>query len=158
MRIQELDTTYRAQVNTIIRDEWGGPMMVTLGVCYDTNNLPGLVAVNADGLLRGMLLFRMIGTDCEISVLQALDKNQGIGTSLLNTVATKARSNGCKRLWLVTTNDNTPAIRFYQRYGFSLTAVHLGALEAARALKPEMPLYGIDSIPLLHEFEFTLDL
>ena len=36
---------------------------------------------------------------------------------------------GCNRMWLVTTNDNTPAIRFYQRYGFTLKAVHINAVD-----------------------------
>ena len=58
---------------------------------------------------------------------------------------------------LITTNDNTSALRFYQKYGFSLKAVHIGAAdEARRLLKPALPRTGEDRIPIHHEFEFEI--
>jgi len=67
-----------------------------------------------------------------------------------------AKENHCRRIWLVTTNDNTPAISFYQRVGFSLRDVHINALEKSRELKPSIPLVGFDNIPLQHDFEFEI--
>jgi hypothetical protein len=56
-------------------------------------------------------------------------------------------------------NDNTHAIRFYQRRGFELKAVHINAFDITRKLK-KMPLHGdilgIDDIPIKHEFEFEI--
>ena len=40
------------------------------------------------------------------------------------------------------------ALRFYQKRGFMLVAVHRNALELSRKLKPEIPLIGNDGIPL----------
>jgi hypothetical protein len=59
-------------------------------------------------------------------------------------------------LWLVTTNDNTHALRFYHRLGFRLAALHPGAVEAARRLKPEIPLLGLDEIPIRDELELEI--
>jgi len=60
----------------------------------------------------------------------------------------------CPRLWLVTTNDNVDALRFYQRRGFCLVCVHRGAVDHSRAhLKPEIPLAGNNRIPLRDELE-----
>jgi len=73
---------------------------------------------------------------------------------LINTVIQKAKEAYCDRVWLITTNDNTGAIRFYQRFGFSLRAVHIDSMDKARILKPQIPLTGNDEIPLKHEFEF----
>jgi hypothetical protein len=54
-----------------------------------------------------------------------------------------------ERLWVITTNDNVDALRFYQRYGFCLAAVHRGAVDRSRArLKPEIPPVGAYGIPL----------
>ena len=53
-----------------------------------------------------------------------------------------AKENGCKRLWLITTNDNMEALTFYQKRGFSLVAVHVGSLAESRKLKPQIPLVG----------------
>lgn len=61
-------------------------------------------------------------------------------------------------LWLVTTNDNVDAIRFYQRRGFRLSALRPGAVEEARRdLKAEIPEVGGYGIPMRDELEFVRD-
>ena len=61
------------------------------------------------------------------------------------------------RLWLITTNDNTDALRFYLRRGFVLVAVHRDAVTYARqSIKPELPLVGYHQIPLRDEIELEL--
>ena len=56
-------------------------------------------------------------------------------------------------LELVTTNDNTSALRFYQRRGWVLAAVHVGGIEASRRIKPSIPARGNDGIPIRDELE-----
>jgi len=80
----------------------------------------------------------------------------GIGTLLIKAVAQVAREAGCKRLWLITANDNLDALRFYQKHGYTLVAVHRHAVDAARQLKPGIPLIGDDQIPLHDEIELEM--
>ena len=47
----------------------------------------------------------------------------------------------------------TSALRFYQRRGWILAAVHLGAVEASRRTKPSIPRRGHDGIPIRDELE-----
>lgn len=68
----------------------------------------------------------------------------------------KALLAGCRRLWLVTCNDNLKALGFYQKRGFCLTALHRNVLEVSRKLKPEIPQIGMDGIPLRDEIEMEL--
>ena len=76
---------------------------------------------------------------------------------LLSAVQDIAREAGCARLWLVTTNDNVEALRFYQRRGFRLTALRPGAVDSSReSLKPEIPSSGFFGIPLRDELELEL--
>ena len=78
----------------------------------------------------------------------------GAGTALIQAVAQLARRQGCTRLWVITTNDNVDALRFYQRRGFCLVRVHRGAVDRSRAcLKPEIPPVGAYGIPLRDEIE-----
>ena len=49
-------------------------------------------------------------------------------------------------------------MRFYQKRGFVLVAVHRNALAESRRLKPEIPLIGIDDIPLRDEIELEMEL
>lgn len=155
MNILELDSTYRSSVNAYIRYLWGGPQMVTLGNLYDTSNLPGYIAED-DGALLGAVLYRLDQDECEISALFSLVQGVGIGTKLLTSVVEAAKSKHIHRVWLVTTNDDTQAIRFYQKYGFSLKAAHIGAFEVTRKLKNELSVLGNDNIPIEHEFEFEI--
>lgn len=57
------------------------------------------------------------------------------------------------RLWLVTTNDNPDALRFHQRRGFRIAAVHAGAMAASRRIKPAIPEIGACGIPIGDEIE-----
>jgi ribosomal protein S18 acetylase RimI-like enzyme len=75
---------------------------------------------------------------------------------LIDEVIKKAREKSRGRVWLITINDNTHAIRFYQKRGFSLVGLHINAIQKSREIKPQIPLYGIDNIPILHGIEFEI--
>ena len=85
------------------------------------------------------------------SALASFVEKIGIGSALIDSVKRVAWLQGCRRIWLITTNDNTPALRFYQRRGFSLVAVYRNAIAGSRKLKPEIPLAGVDGIPIRDE-------
>ena len=158
METQQLDGRFRDEVNRYIRDEWGGPMLVTKGNLFDSSELPGFVAAE-DGTLLGALLYAIRGDECEIAVVYSLQPNRGVGSALIDAVIAKAKELHCRRVWLITMNDNTHAIRYYQRRGFLLKAVHINAFEVTRKLKREVEnVVGIDGIPILHEFEFEIAL
>ena len=117
---------------------------------------PALVAETAGRQLLGMLTY-VPGRDwqqCEILTLHADEQWRGAGTALVEAAAQLARRQGCTRLWVITTNDNVDALRFYQRRGFCLVRVHCGAVDRSRArLKSEIPAVGAYGIPLRDEIE-----
>lgn len=155
IRIEKLTPENRKPVDDLIKEEWAGPMSVSRGRVLDTSVLPGFIALD-DGKMCGAATYKIDGDECELVTLNSLQERRGIGSALINAVLDVARENKCRRLWLITTNDNTHAIRFYQRFGFSLRSVHINAMEEARKLKPSIPLVGNDDIPILHEFEFEI--
>jgi GNAT superfamily N-acetyltransferase len=106
------------------------------------------------------LLTYVLGVDeCEVLTLHAVRPGHGAGSALLVAITPIARDAGCSRLWLVTTNDNVDALRFYQRRGFRLRALRPGAVDASRRdLKPEISTIGDHGIPLRDELELELDL
>jgi N-acetylglutamate synthase-like GNAT family acetyltransferase len=95
---------------------------------------------------------------CEIVTIDSVREGIGVGSALVDAVVQKAREADCRRVWLVTTNDNLQMFRFAQKRGFALVAVHPRAVEASRKLKPEIPLLGIDGIPIRDELELELRL
>lgn len=159
MEITRLNPDARAQVTSHVLAEWGDPV-ISKGEAVDVRTLPGFAA-EAEGKLAGALLYRVQDDACEIVVLYALLQGQGIGAALVQTAIAEAKAQGCHRIWLITTNDNTHALRFYQRLGFDLAALHLHAFEVTKQMK-KMPLagevLGMDGIPIRHELELEMRL
>lgn len=151
-----VDSEWRAEIDRLIEREWAGPMVATNGVLHNTSQAEGFVFLSS-GQLAGYLLYCLEKGECEVLVLHSLAENRGVGSALLRSAVQKAKQGGCGRIWLVTTNDNVRAVRFYQRFGVELKAVRIGAMDQARAsLKPSIPLIGSDGIPIKHEFEFEM--
>jgi hypothetical protein len=48
------------------------------------------------------------------------------------------------------------ALRFYQKQGFMIAALHRNAIAASRRLKPEIPEIGFDGIPIRDEIELEI--
>ncbi|HIU45657.1 MAG TPA: GNAT family N-acetyltransferase [Candidatus Fimadaptatus faecigallinarum] len=151
--ISPIAPAQRPAINALIASEWAGPIIVSRGAAHDTSNANGFMAMDGDTLV-GYALYEIAQGQCELLVLQSMVENTGVGTALINAVIDVARAAGCVRVWLITTNDNLHAIRFYQRFGFELDAVRIGAIAESRKLKPSIPLTGCDDIPIKHEFEF----
>ena len=71
-------------------------------------------------------------------------------------VIERARKNGCRRIWLTTTNDRLRAIGFYQRLGFRMVAINLGAVDEARKTKPQIPETGERGVEIHDEIVMEL--
>jgi N-acetylglutamate synthase-like GNAT family acetyltransferase len=152
--VRPLGDADRGWARARLRELWGDGV-VSRGAVHDPNALPGFVAEEA-GEAVGLATYRVDGDDCEVVTINAFPKGGGAGTALVEAVAAAARGAGCRRVWLITTNDNLRALRFYQRRGFRLVAVHPGALSRSRELKPSIPQIGLDGIPLRDELELEL--
>jgi GNAT superfamily N-acetyltransferase len=105
----------------------------------------------------GLLTYLVRGDTAELVTINAF-AGGGVGAALLTALVDECRGTGVRRIHVTTTNDNTRALRFYQRAGFRLTALWVDAVAAARKLKPEIPLRGLDDIPVRDELELVLEL
>ncbi|MEM0982978.1 MAG: GNAT family N-acetyltransferase [Planctomycetota bacterium] len=142
----------REWIRSTLRRYWASERVLTRGRAVDAMTLPGFAAFKGDEPV-GVILYNIEGDQCEIVTHNSLKGSGGIGSCLLAAVRQEARQRGCSRLWCVTTNDNTPALRFYQRRDFDLCALHRHAVTANRHLKPEIPDEGLDGIQIRHEVE-----
>jgi GNAT superfamily N-acetyltransferase len=130
--------------------------MATRGRLVDISDAPGFVAEEGDDWL-GYAGYQIFGPAMEIVALESHAPGQGVGAALVAACVGVADKAGLSRVWLITTNDNIDALRFYQRRGFVLVAVHRDAITTARReLKPEIGLVGEHGIPIRDEIELEL--
>jgi ribosomal protein S18 acetylase RimI-like enzyme len=131
--------------------------VVAHGVVYRPDPLDGFIAFDDDQWIGG-ITYHFSGSECEIISLDSLHEGQGIDTLLVNKAIEEARAKGCQRISLITTNDILNALGFYQKRGFELVAVHRGAVNESRRIKPSIPLIGNDGIALRDEIELEMKL
>ena len=110
----------------------------------DLRDFPALLA-EIVGARAGLARYAMRGNSCELLSLEAMVEGRGVGRALMDAVLAIATAAHCRRLWVVTTNDDARAIRVYRQWGFDLAALHRNAItEARRTLKPTISELGID--------------
>ena len=155
MDIRWIDPASRERINALIVRQWYTMQMVVHGESIDLGSADGYYACEDDEIV-GLITYRTAGNEMEILSLDSFQEGRGIGTGLLETVVAEARETGIRRIMLVTTNDNLAALRFYQKRGFDMCRFCRNALDQARKIKPEIPLTGMDGIPLKHEIELEM--
>jgi N-acetylglutamate synthase-like GNAT family acetyltransferase len=153
--IRPADEKDRPWMLEVIRG-WGADFVVTRGRKVYAAELPAFVAEDNDGEKIGLLTYEVVGDQCEVVTLDAFTQFSGVGTALMQHAIDAARAAGCRRVWLITTNDNLDAIRFYQKRGFTIAAVHVNAIAHSRTLKPSIQLIGNYGIPIRDEVEFEM--
>jgi ribosomal protein S18 acetylase RimI-like enzyme len=138
-------------------DHWGGEEMIVHGRVYRPEQLDGFV-VEDEEAWAGVLTFSVEAGECEITSLNSLLEGQGLGSMLIDKAVEEARSRECKRVFLITTNDNLHALGFYQKRGFEIVTVYRGAVNESRKRKPGIPRIGMNGIPLRDEIELEMRL
>ena len=98
-----------------------------------------LVAERA-GELVGFATWEVDGDWCEVLAIGCTARRSGAGSALMAAVADAAAARGCRRIRVVTTDENTGAQRFYERLGYELAERIVGGVDECRRLyKPTIP-------------------
>ncbi len=148
----------REEVAEFIERHWHSRLVVNRGRSYYPHEEPGFLA-RRDGQLVGVLTYHIHDDGAmELLTLNSTLEGAGIGFALMLDVIHKARQLGCPRIGLATTNDNLHAIGFYQRLGFHMTEIRRGAVDAARKIKPQIPMTGERGVPMHDEVIMELEL
>ncbi len=157
LEIRAISPEDRALIQNFLMDQWYETQVVIRGKRVELAGAPGFIAWE-DGAFCGLITYAIRAGECEILSLNSLTENKGIGTRLVSRVVEEARAAGCRKIKLITTNDNIRAIRFYQKRGFDMARLYRNAMDVSRKLKPAIPETGLEGIPLRHEIGFEMNL
>lgn len=132
--------------------------VVIEGRSYGPGDVEALAGLDRQGATRGSLTFAMEDGLCRLVTLISDDPRDGAGTALVAHLMVLARSRGAAKLRVTVTNDQTEALRFFQKRGARMVAAFPGAVTAARAAFPDLPEKGVDGLPIRDEIalEWTL--
>ena len=158
MQVRRAQPDDRTWIADVVTGAFASTRVISRGrVHEDASQLDGFI-VESDGRPVGCALWHEVDGDAELVAIVTTYRGAGAGTALLDAVVEYARAHAWKRLWLITTNDNTDSLRLYQRAGWEWVAWHRDAVHDARALKPELPATGAHDIPIRHEIELEYPL
>ena len=138
-------------------EHWGAEEMVSRGRVYHPDQLDGFV-VEEEKEWVGLVTCFIEADECEVTSLDSLRESHGIGTILMEKAVEQARLSQCRRIFLITTNDNLRALGFYQKRGFEIVTIYRGAVNESRKRKPGIPVIGMHGIPLRDEIELEMQL
>ena len=158
IEVRPVNNTDRNKIFQFIKKHWDTEIFVCHGITYRPSELPGFIAYQKDNPEEwlGLVTYTINNNECEIVTINAVNQYEGIGTTVLQFVKQTAIEASCKRLWLITTNDNIDALRFYQKRGFIINSINCGAVNESRKIKSEIPEIGEYGIPIRDEIEFEM--
>lgn len=157
MACTEICDDDRSDLEAFIERHWGAAFVLSKGKKYYPHKQPGFIE-RRNGQIVGLLTYELHPDAMEILTLNSTLEGHGIGTKLVLHAIGKARELKCRRVWLTTTNDNLHAIGFYQRLGFRMVELNLGAVDEARKIKPSIPLTGERGVPIHDEVVMSLEI
>jgi ribosomal protein S18 acetylase RimI-like enzyme len=157
MDIRPLAEADHDWVEPLIVERWGDSIVAGRGRVWHPAELPGFAAFDGERCV-GLVTYELDGDACEIVTIDALEESRGIGTALLDAVVGAGREAECKRVQLLTTNNNLRALAFYQKRGFRLVGLAPGAIDEERSLKPSIPLVDSAGLPIRDELHLELQL
>lgn len=97
--------------------------------------------------------------EIRLLVVEEAARRTGVGGALLAEAERRMEATGARSAWLVTTNDNLDALRFYQRRGWRFADVFPGAVdEARRTLKSSIGRVAANGIPIRDELVLAKDI
>ncbi len=135
---------------------WGDPIQLMFNQTYRVAQEPAITA-KKDGNIIGFISYNDFGRNAVlIMALGILPGFQGcgIGRTLVEQIENYAKSQGKHQILVVTSNDNLPALGFYQRHGFQLFEVATNVIaEKLGGLK-----LGIGRIPIRDELRLRKNL
>jgi ribosomal protein S18 acetylase RimI-like enzyme len=136
------------KIKELVRLFWGEQEQLTFDKVFRLAELPAFVA-KVGKEVAGFVSFAAMQNDLIIVALGILPEYQGfgIGSSLISKVEGEARKLGSKRILVSTSNDDLPALEFYQSLDFQIYEVKPNVI----AEKHGGVMRGIGNLPIRDE-------
>ncbi len=128
-KVRDARVTDRGAIEEICDRVWGETDIDAFGRTFDVLAADNIIA-EVDGEFAGLISLAIDHGELAIVVLSVYPDYQGsgIGTTLLDAAANRARDRRLPSVKVATTNDDIPALYFYQRHGFVMYEIEAGTV------------------------------
>lgn len=119
----------RREIERICDQAWGETEVDAFGRTFDVLASDNLLA-EAGGKLLGMVSLSVYRGEAVVVMLSVYPEHQGsgVGRALTSAAADRAASRGLPSLRAAVSNDDIPSLYFYQRQGFVIDEIVVGAM------------------------------
>ena len=146
--VKKASSQDRGEIKRLVQLFWGEQEQLTFDTIFNVSELPAHVAKKENKAV-GFVSFAELHDDLIVAALGIIPEYQGmgIGRRLVANAEKEAKRLKKKRMLVSTSNDDLPALAFYQRLGFQIYEVKPNAI----AEKHGKVLKGIGNLPIRDE-------
>lgn len=154
--VREASASDRVKALELFKRDFGPAQLVSYGEAISLDNAAALVA-ETDGEIAGALAWRPFDGALHILALATdpMWQRAGVGGHLVAEAELLARRQNWPRVIVTITNDNLPALYFYQRRAYRLSAILRDSIAAHTR---DEKAVGFAGIPILDEIQLAKDL
>ena len=154
--VREASSSDRVKALELFKRDFGPAQLVAYGEAIALDDAAALVA-ETDGEIAGALAWRPFEGALHILALATdpMWQRAGVGGHLVAEAELLARRQNWPRVIVTITNDNLPALYFYQRRGYRISAILRDSISAHTRVAKAV---GFSGIPILDEIQLAKDL
>ena len=154
--VREASDSDRIKALELFRRDFGPAQLVAYGKTVSLDDADALVA-ETDGEIAGALAWRPFDGALHILALATdpMWQRAGVGGYLVAEAELLARRRNWPRVIAAITNDNLPALYFYQRRGYRVSGI---LRDSTAAHLPDQRVKGFAGIPILDEIQLAKNL
>ena len=151
--VREASSSDRLKALELFKRDFGPAQLVSYGEAISLDRAEALVA-ETDGEIAGALAWRQFDGALHILALATdpMWQRAGVGGHLVAEAELVARRQEWPRVIVTITNDNLPALYFYQRRGYRVSAILRDSIAAHTR---EGTVMGFAGIPILDEIQLA---
>jgi GNAT superfamily N-acetyltransferase len=149
--------TERHELEELLRLRWSGGGVFVRGRMVRPHEVEA-VGAYLDDRLHGVATWRVEDGVLYMLTVNNITDQRGVASALLDRMIAMAREQGFATLRAVISNDNWPALRFYQKRGFRIVELHVGIVDRMRVEMPSIPERGVEGIAMRDEIELEIAL
>lgn len=148
----------RSGIAAFMTKTWGSPRMMVGMHVFDVMENEATGLFREDGTLVAFASWAARDKIGYLCALHAFEEGKGLARQLLAALRPILKEAGVRTIRAMVTNDNMPAMVFYQMNGFRFRMLYAGGVDAYRPTMPGMLTHGYRGIPIHDALELECQL